>query len=284
MNNTQIYVVTHKEFDDSHLGKGYNVITVGGKSLGNASWKSDNTGENISDMNPYYCELTAQYWMWKNLPREVENVGLVHYRRYFMNYHSNSSNCWDDILTVSDAENILNKYDIIVPIKSFKNPKSSILYRNLPDSEQDVNWLIIQDIINKHFPKEAKAFSKVIYGKTQIWCNMLIAKRHIFDQYTEWIFNVLKYYDDAIAASGEERIPRVDGYLSELLILVWITAHISDDKVYYCPMENIEDVSNLPYDKGGIIRIRRGLRAKYKKGYVMYRNIRTRLHIILHKI
>ena len=30
----------------------------------------DNTGNNISEKNPYYCELTAQYWAWKNLDTE----------------------------------------------------------------------------------------------------------------------------------------------------------------------------------------------------------------------
>ena len=40
----------------------------------------DNEGDNISGKNPDYCELTAQYWAWKNI--DVEYYGFFHYRRY----------------------------------------------------------------------------------------------------------------------------------------------------------------------------------------------------------
>lgn len=42
----------------------------------------DNTGENISEKNIFYCELTGVYWAWKNL-KDADYIGLCHYRRCF---------------------------------------------------------------------------------------------------------------------------------------------------------------------------------------------------------
>ena len=45
-------------------------------------FQKDNVGDNISEKNPRYCELSAIYWGWKNI-KDVEYQGLAHYRRYF---------------------------------------------------------------------------------------------------------------------------------------------------------------------------------------------------------
>ena len=86
-----IFVVTHKEFDDSLLpDNGYQVIKVG-NSLDNKTCKekgyyTDDTGDSISNLNPFYCELTGIYWAWKNMSPKIDIVGFNHYRRYFMDY------------------------------------------------------------------------------------------------------------------------------------------------------------------------------------------------------
>ena len=38
-------------------------------------------GDNIDFLNPWYCELTGLYYLWKHVDDEI--VGLEHYRTYF---------------------------------------------------------------------------------------------------------------------------------------------------------------------------------------------------------
>ena len=66
MDKIKIMVALHKPapvFQDEI----YTPIQVG-KALSkyNLPYQGDNTGDNISLKNPYYSELTAQYWGWKN--------------------------------------------------------------------------------------------------------------------------------------------------------------------------------------------------------------------------
>ena len=57
-----------------HVGKAISKYELG--------IQDDVTGDNISKENPSCCELTGMYWAWKNL-KNVDVIGLCHYRRYF---------------------------------------------------------------------------------------------------------------------------------------------------------------------------------------------------------
>lgn len=60
----KIVVAAHKKYrmpqDDIYIP--LHVGAEGKKAIG---YQGDNTGDNISVMNPYFCELTGMYWMWK---------------------------------------------------------------------------------------------------------------------------------------------------------------------------------------------------------------------------
>ena len=56
-----------------------------GSELKNDDWLlnnavADNKGDNISNKNESFCELTAQYWAWKNC--DCDYIGFMHYRRH----------------------------------------------------------------------------------------------------------------------------------------------------------------------------------------------------------
>ena len=81
MTNISLYTVYHK---NSHIIKNSYIkpIQVGdGASIENIDYR-DNQGINIAEKNNSYCELTAQYWAWKN-DKNSDYIGIMHYRRFF---------------------------------------------------------------------------------------------------------------------------------------------------------------------------------------------------------
>ena len=76
----RIFVTTHKEVDKPKSDI-LQPVQVGPKNTRFPWAFQDDEGENIADKNPMYCELTTQYWAWKNV--DADYYGFCHYRRYF---------------------------------------------------------------------------------------------------------------------------------------------------------------------------------------------------------
>lgn len=114
--NYKIIVATHKQFTmpaDTDL---YLPIHVGSEGKEKLGYQCDNEGDNISSLNPYYCELTGLYWAWKNL--ECDYLGLVHYRRYFTakrHSYGETIDMNDIILSKAELQDLLAESDVIVP-------------------------------------------------------------------------------------------------------------------------------------------------------------------------
>ena len=75
----EIYQTFHRPFPYKKQCEWIKPVGVGGYS--EPGFLTDNTGDNIANLNPYYSEFTTMYWVWKN--RQLPDVvGFYHYRRY----------------------------------------------------------------------------------------------------------------------------------------------------------------------------------------------------------
>lgn len=212
-------VATHKKFpmpSDSDL---YMPILVGAVKNYNKGikYQRDDEGENISIKNPNYNELTAMYWGWKNL--NVDAIGLVHYRRLFSLHRKRSL---DGVLDKNEIENLLKRAPIILPKK--RNYYIETNYSHYIHAHHEAPLELMQQVIKEQYPSYFQSFKKVMNSKKAHMFNMMIMKKDFFDTYAEWVFNVLSEVEERIDITGYSvQEARVFGYLSELLMDVWLS-------------------------------------------------------------
>jgi len=229
MENCRIYVITHKKITP-FLEDGYKTLLVGANK-NNAfenDYLLDNTGENISDLNDSYCELTGLYWIWKNAKEDI--VGLVHYRRVFavikphiklIGRHIvfNNNNSYR-LLTKGEIQSKLKTTDIIVKRSEYRLRTVKQIFVN---QVGDKLFGQISTVIYQNEPEYKKAFIKMCNSHHHINCNMFIGKKGLIDSYCEWLFPILKSIDKMnIEETGNRYCNREIGYISELLFGVWI--------------------------------------------------------------
>lgn len=234
----KIFIATHKKFDFKPL-KGYYPIQVGAEiSKENFGYLLDNTSSNISSKNKNYCELTAYYWIWNNVKADV--VGLCHYRRYLSK--KNNLN-WKYILTTQDIENDLKQCDIILPFPyTWKKYSCYDFYIQAEGKEKDL--ITLRKLIKDKYPEYVESFDCILNGNTASYCNVMISTKKLFDSYCEWLFSILFELEENIDISQYTVAEaRVYGYLSELLLNVWV--HHNQLKIKYYHLINTENSNSF---------------------------------------
>lgn len=211
--STKIYTMTHKKFHPPQ-SQTYIPLHVGRANSVDLGYLGDDTGDHISDLNCFYGELTGVYWLWRNLDSE-DNIGICHYRRFFINEKQ-------ELLEEEDFEKILKDYDVI---------SSKAIYIDEPYKEyygkaHNINDLIKEgEVIKELFPEDYPAFEQVMNGKKHYFGNLMVTSRKLFDDYCSWIFTIFAELGNRIDVSSyDEYHKRIFGFLSEQLLLVWVTA------------------------------------------------------------
>lgn len=219
MMKTEIYIATHKAYDFPKI-EGYIPIHVG-KALTDLDLDiiGDNTGDNISELNPNFCELTALYWMWRNSDADI--LGLVHYRRYFSKDNK--------ILDISEISKICNTNTIIIAESDQLYYKKSIFKFSVNVKQQYYlnhfykDWKIVKDIVLEKYPTYRDAFESVEKSNSLSFYNMIVAPKEILNQYCEWLFDILFELKNRVDISKYDSYQsRIFGFISERLLNIFV--------------------------------------------------------------
>lgn len=249
----KILVATHKKYwmpnDDVYLP-----IHVGKEGKEDLGYIGDNTGENISNKNANYCELTGLYWAWKNL--NCDYIGLCHYRRYFSKrkfskdflIYKNFNDIGNFALNKDKYISLLEKYDIILPYKVYLDGYTTYEYYKKHHNIRDL--IECQKIINNIYPEYKEAFNKVMMQNEIYLCNMFVMNRKLFDDYMKWLFTVLFELEKRIDISNYDNYQaRIFGFLSERLFNVYIEKEKNNLKIKEVPIIFAREVSFIKYIK-----------------------------------
>lgn len=253
----KILVAHHKEgyiYKDNvhepiHVGKELSDIDLG--ILG------DNINENISHLNPLFCELTATYWAWKNV--NTDYIGICHYRRYFFNrkdlkitLRNNVSYLYHYLKSILlknyqgtfffnqvnvdniDKEKLLKQFSFW--LENHVNSNDVDIYalkpvQHLKKTNFDFFSILgyeyleqLRLIVKVNFPEYFQAFNLTLESNNLHYANMIVMKRNLFNEYSEFIFEVLNKHVECNKQKIEESDSylRIPGYMAELLTNTFI--------------------------------------------------------------
>lgn len=246
----------------------------------------DNTGDNISNLNRYFNEMSAVYWCWKNYDKigNPDYIGLMHYRRHFIfsekNYSKStlldksyiySYNFIDEkymkLLDERYVGSLIDKYDIICPHKyNANNLNDGHYYRNCKErfvelSKTSTKWYEKMDnIVRTSYPEFSDELDYLDKKPNHYLFNMFVMKKELFNKYCSFVFDVLfKLYDEFKNTNTDVWQYRAIAFLSEFLTSIYISYYrtrnsnmVKELDVTY--IENINKKNKLNILKNNLYR------------------------------
>lgn len=176
-------------------------------------FQRDDEGDNISDQNAHYSELTGLYWAWKNL--DAPAVGLAHYRRHFAGSGERG------VLTLGEAEDLLAKAPVVLPKR--RNYYIETLESHYANTLDGSHMDYVRAALHDEDPAYLEAFNRHMAQTGGHMFNMMIMRRDLLDEYCSWMFPVVGCAESLVNYSGlnpfEARVP---GRMSEYLLDTWL--------------------------------------------------------------
>lgn len=250
----------------------------------------DDENDNISSDNKRLCELTAQYWAWKNI--DADYYGFMHYRRHFIFSDIPDEADFGGLVHFEqidddyiekiglDDEHIQKEvlgYDIILPPRldmwDFSCLSNEVQFSSLTNLHGR-DFSTVCDVIKELYPEYTDAIERFRNGHYVYWYNMFIMKKRIFFEYCEWLFSILFEAEKRIDFSGyDSQEQRTLAFMAERLLSIFVFKYLTDNQ--NCKLKQLKmsfvrdtDVNSVHYNSDVIIRENYELllRDRYEKG------------------
>ena len=209
--------------------------------------RHDDEGENISAKNGSYCELTAQYWAWKNL--EADYLGLCHYRRFLTfpegdyeldnrkqiqagildAYNMDRFGLVDERLmrqVVEDNDCVVGELEDVSGLYTPRGKQKSV-YGHWAAHDRDL--INIHDLdrlielVDELYPQYSADMHEYLSGKLFLGYNCFVMRNDLFDQLCSFEFDVLGRLESETDLTNYNQMrSRIYGFMAEILYSVYI--------------------------------------------------------------
>lgn len=165
---------------------------------------TDDVGDNISDRNRHYSEMTAFYWMWKH--GQADYLGLCHYRRL-----------WKDLdIIVKRLQE--DAFDVILPMPTvcLHSVFEDYLKKFIPNV-----YPVMLDVLKEMSPDYYECSKEIFAGNVFYASNMLIARREAIDSLCSWMFPMVMEIENQVGDLPDAYANRYAGFCTERLITLY---------------------------------------------------------------
>ncbi len=239
----KIIIAAHKKYrmptDEMYLP-----VHVGASGKESIGYQRDDEGENISVLNPFFCELTGLYWAWKNI--HADYIGLVHYRRHFSS-NPHSKDIWNNVLKKSDIKEDLGKIKVFVPTK--RRYWIETLYSHYKHTHHIIQLDETRKVIDEQCPEYLESFDRICKRTWGYMFNMMIMENTLLDQYCTWLFSILFELRRRLGEEGLSPFhSRYYGRISEIIFNAWLDHKLRDgtlkkEEIKEVPLVHMEKIN-----------------------------------------
>lgn len=188
-------------------------------------FRRDDEGDNISRLNPWYSELTALYWVWRNV--DAHYKGVVHYRRLLGSPDPARRRAADPFDRVAAGEELVEAASHTgVVVAKRRNYYIETVYSHYAHTFEAEQFDACRGVLADLCPEYVPCWDRLMGSRGAHVFNMLVMREDLLDAYLTWLFPVLEELTHRLDPDGYGAFgARYPGRVSERLLDPWLWAH-----------------------------------------------------------